>query len=633
VIKEAEAIPYEAVRLRGERLLVLAPHPDDEAIGCGGLIAQHLRESRVVHIAVATNGAEAGDLAIREEESRRGVALLGPRAVLEFFRFPDRALESCAAELADRIGELLLSIRPDLVLVPSPIEIHPDHLALSRAFCELIQRHDEIFAALAVATVAFYEVSQPIRPNALVDITDAAVVKWNAIEAHSSQTSVRDYAAYARGLNAYRSMTLPSPALYAEGYWTIPLPKLRTMSFTQLREAVAEPPQITVTREASPVSVIVRTKDRPALLRDAVASIRQYAAAEIVVVNDGGERVEVDGARLIEHAQSQGRSAAANEGVRNASNALIAFLDDDDLHYAEHLPVLTAAAATFPRHQAWYSDAVSAFLHIGESGELETDSRQRLFSSDFDRASLLVDNYIPLPALLMRRDAFLEAGGFDPSFDLFEDWEFLIRLSQRGDFVHVPRVTCEIRHIQGGGSITMQNPEGSRVFRDAKKQVWQKHASLLTHDVFAGAFERQKNLLFSRTNELAGERGRLHHLMTDLARLEREKQELVARIGSTHTEASGAIAELNGIRAALQDALAQRDRNIASLTEENTLQKKDVEAWRARCGDSEKAIQTLTDANAALNAEIIRLNGLLDMIYRSRTWKLHTTLEKLRGRG
>src|SRR5215217_793092 len=72
VLIEAETIPYEPAQLRGERLLVLAPHPDDEAIGCGGLIAQHLREHRSVRIVIVTDGAEGGDAAAREEEARRG---------------------------------------------------------------------------------------------------------------------------------------------------------------------------------------------------------------------------------------------------------------------------------------------------------------------------------------------------------------------------------------------------------------------------------------------------------------------------------------------------------------------------------------------------------------------------------
>ena len=52
-LPESEAIPYAANDLRGERLLVLAPHPDDEVIGCGGLLALHLRDGRQVRVVIA----------------------------------------------------------------------------------------------------------------------------------------------------------------------------------------------------------------------------------------------------------------------------------------------------------------------------------------------------------------------------------------------------------------------------------------------------------------------------------------------------------------------------------------------------------------------------------------------------
>ena len=629
MMREADAIPYQPSRLRGERLLVLAPHPDDEVIACGGLIAQHLAENRKVRIVIATNGAAQGDGPSREDESRRGVAILGEGAELDFLGFPDRGLND---DVAERLYDALRSFLPDLILVPSPIEIHPDHVALSRAFCELVQRDRSVFADLALANVAFYEVSQPIRPNALVDITDVAVAKWSAIEAHASQTAVRDYATYARGLNAYRSMTLPD-AQFAEGYWTIALPQLRAMSFSQLREAIAAPPQIDVISEPVPVSVIVRTKDRPALLQEAVASIRKYPAAEVVVVNDGGEQVHVENAVLRQHEHSRGRAAAANEGVRAASHAFIAFLDDDDLQYAEHLPTLTAAAEPFPNRVAWYSDAVSAFVRIGESGALETTSRQRLFSTDFDPELLLIDNYIPLPTLLMRRETFLELEGFDTDFDLFEDWEFLIRLSRRGNFLHVPRVTCEIRHIEGAGSITMQSPEGSKTFRDAKRRLWRKHGELLTYDVIADAFERQKHRLDATFNDAVDVRGRAHHLTIDLARLEREKQELLGTMQATHAEATSAVEQLNGIKRALEAELINRDDNIHTLVSDIVRLHRDIDALKAHAETLERERDAHRETSHAAYAEIARLNGLLDMIYKSQTWKLHTVMEKLRGKG
>lgn len=629
MMREAEAIPYEPSRLRGERLLVLAPHPDDEVIACGGLVAQHLRENRKVRIVIATNGAEQGDAPSREDESRRGIATLGDGAEIDFLGFPDRGLND---DVAERLYDVLRSFLPDLILVPSPIEIHPDHVALSRAFCELVQRDRGVFADLALARVAFYEVSQPIRPNTLVDITDVAIVKWNAIEAHASQTAVRDYAAYARGLNAYRSMTLPD-SKFAEGYWTIGLPQLRTMSFSQLRETIAEPPRIDVVSAPMPVSVIVRTKDRPGLLKEAVASIRKYPAAEIVVVNDGGESVHVEHAVVLQHEQSRGRAAAANKGVHAASHDFIAFLDDDDLHYAEHLPTLTAAAEPFPNRVAWYSDAISAFVRIGESGALEATSRQRFFSMDFDPALLVIENYIPLPTLLMRRDTFLDLEGFDTDFDLFEDWEFLIRLSRRGNFLHVPRVTCEIRHIEGAGSITMEHAEGSKTFRDAKRQVWRKHAELLTYDVIADAFERQKHRLDATFSDVVEGRGRAHHLTIDLSRLEREKAELLGTMQSTHAEATSAVEQLNGIKRALEAELMNRDDDIHTLVGDIVSLRGELALLQQHAEGLQRELDVQRNTSSTAYAEIARLNGLLDMIYKSQTWKLHTVMEKLRGKG
>src|SRR2546421_223034 len=150
-IPEAEAIPFEPLDLRGERLLVLAPHPDDEVIGCGGLVALHLREGRRVRVVVATDGAQAGDGAQREAESRAALASLGS-AEIEFLHFPDRQLAASAGFPAALL-DILRDFKPDLVAVPSAIEIHPDHLVLARAFCEVVARDRAIFADLAVARV------------------------------------------------------------------------------------------------------------------------------------------------------------------------------------------------------------------------------------------------------------------------------------------------------------------------------------------------------------------------------------------------------------------------------------------------------------------------------------------------
>lgn len=620
MLVEAEAIPYEPAPLRGERLLLFAPHPDDEVIGCGGLLAQHLQEDRAVRVVIVTDGTKATGATsdatnyrdLREQESRRGLALLGASAEVEFLRYPDRGLD---ASVMDSLRAQLVAFKPDLVCVPSPVEIHPDHLALSRAFCELLQSDPSLHSDLALTRVAFYEVSQPLRPNALVDITAVADAKYNAIAAHESQIALKDYVAYARGLNAYRAMTLPPAVKVAEAYWVTALTELRTIPFTELQRRIGRVAEVTVMRPELAISVIIRTKDRPALLREALSSVAAGGyPAEVIVVNDGGRRPDVADGRLIEHETPRGRSEAMNSGVRAAKSTHIAFLDDDDLFYPEHLPTLAAAAASAPGKVAWYTDAVSTSLKLSESGLYEPEWRQRIFTQDFDREVLLIDNYIPLTTLLVPRDQFLEAGGFDSAFDLFEDWDFLIRLADRGDFVRVPRITCEVRHFADGDSITLSAPEGTRPFRDAKLQVWEKHAGKITNDVLLNVYEKQKQRLAMITSSLADSKGAGHHRERDLARLEREKTQLIRQLAAVHNDLNSRIFEIRDIESQLEK------------------QFRAVEEIQNRNASLEQTVAEVRDDLRRATAESERLQGLLDMIFRSRTWKVHTLVERLKGR-
>lgn len=634
MLQESEAIPYSPSPLYGERLLVLAPHPDDEAIGCGGVIAQHLRSGRRVMIVVATDGTAAtantdaeAYRERREQESRRGVERLGAGAEIEFLRVADRHLD---ASIALRLRSLLTDYRPDLVLLPSLVEIHPDHVALSRAFCELLAGDPTLTATIAVAKIGFYEVSNPLRPNTLVDITAEADSKFAAIAAHASQMELRDYVAFPRGLNAFRAMSLGPETRFAEAYWVTTPEALRTTPLSELRTSMGLPPERAAEMELPPVTVIVRTRNRPALLAEALASIQATrSATAIVVVNDGGSPPSLpDGVTLVEHKQSRGRSAAMNAGVAAATTEFVAFLDDDDLFYPEHLRTLANAAMGAPQYAAWYTDAVSAFLRTAPSGHQETHKRLRIFSQNFDRDLLLLDNYIPLPTLLIRRADFLAAGGFDETFDLFEDWDFLIRLAQRGPFLHIPSITCEVRHFEAGDSLLLAAPEGSVAFRTAKLQVWEKHAALFTRDTIASAFEQQKHhsqVLQSRAIE---ETGRRSIVEKELARYEREKQQLIAEIGALHAE----VGVQHGANEQHRLLAAERDGAIQVIREELASGNAKIAALTTDFNAAELQRERDTASLLAAHAEIGRLQGLLDMIFASNTWKLHSLFEKLRGR-
>ncbi|HVE70712.1 MAG TPA: glycosyltransferase, partial [Thermoanaerobaculia bacterium] len=325
--------------------------------------------------------------------------------------------------------------------------------------------------------------------------------------------------------------------------------------------------------------------------------------------------------RVIRHDTSRGRAEAGNAGVRAALNTFVVFLDDDDLFYPEHLETLAAAAQT--QHAAWYSDAISAQLRVGESGAYETHARHRVYAQDFDRDLLQVDNYIPLPTVLMRRDDFIDAGGFDPQFDLFEDWDFLLRLAKRGDFLRVPRVTCEIRHFEGGTSAVLAAPEGSDAFRAAKLRVWEKHG--IDPMTFARAIEKQKRRTSDVFSSAFTIRGEVDALRRDIDRLTREKDEVIAQNAVAQNTING-----YALRVRELDATAHSLSAIASDYHNKTLLADRVVREN---GELRAANASVHEELDRARVEIARLNGLLDMIYRSKTWKLHTTLERIRGRG
>jgi GT2 family glycosyltransferase len=224
------------------------------------------------------------------------------------------------------------------------------------------------------------------------------------------------------------------------------------------------------------VSVIVRTLDRPTLLKNALASLsnQTWEDFEVVLVNDGGryprEALECfDGLlnlRYVEHENTRGRTYALNNGIRNASGRFITYLDDDDIVYPWHLEILAREVSTGNR----------LYVHSGYNRALVKDSRvvatKAADASWHGRSSLMVENYIPMHCWIHSRDAVDTIGGFDEELDLLEDWDFLLRLSSICDFHHIDIPTCEYRFsLDGANSLTAQRSKSLA----AIKRIYERH--------------------------------------------------------------------------------------------------------------------------------------------------------------
>lgn len=454
---EFDILPYQTTSLVGEKVVVFAPHPDDETIGCGGAIIAHCRHGDQVKVIILTNGEKADThnrhskeeyIKIRKAEAQQAGIILGIKDI-EFLEYTDRELRS-GKDLVPKISDFLKNFAPTLIYCPSPTEVHPDHRSTSHAVWTAVQNNE-----LPAYKIAFYELGVPFRPNTLVDITQYIEAKKKALETYKSQQAENDYCSKILGLNKYRTYTLSSQIEYAEGYFIVPSEKLNTTPFDALELCIFQPlPRASLEKQPL-VSVIVRTYNRPHLLRNCLESllVQTYKNFEVMLVNDGGEDVgglisEFEGQLNIKytrHPARKGRSASVNTGIKNSQGQYLSFLDDDDIYYPNHLMILVMhlnnkdckVAYTSVKKRVYKNDLAS---------ELDLANEGFCFDDDFDRDKILFRNYIPFICIMFDRSVVDEIGYFDEDMVIFEDWDYLVRVSRLYSFLHIKETTAEDRY-------------------------------------------------------------------------------------------------------------------------------------------------------------------------------------------
>lgn len=198
---------------------MLAPHPDDESIGCGGTIIRHVAAGAQVRVLTVSNGEKVegagGDIAARrQDEARRAAAILGVAPPV-FLELPDGQVSAHGPELARRLTQEVTDFRPQVVYAPFPLDVHPDHTATAGAALRVLEDPGGF-------QLAFYEIYQPIRFSMVVDISDVVTQKRRAILAHETgllgaQEIIADAV---EGLGRYRSFHNRIQRVY-EAFWVV----------------------------------------------------------------------------------------------------------------------------------------------------------------------------------------------------------------------------------------------------------------------------------------------------------------------------------------------------------------------------------------------------------------------------
>jgi len=211
------------------RIVVLAPHMDDEVLGCGGTIARHVAAGSDVKVVFLTDGRlghAAGEdpartVTVRRAESERAARVLGVNRLF----FLDAADGRLGADtvVAGRLHEVLEHERPEIVYLPFFLERHPDHRAAN----------DVLVAATRDSRTQFecrgYEVWSTTLANCLVAIDATVELKRQALACYPSQLALTDYLHSSLGLNAWRAMGLGQGVRFAEAFHAAPLEQYKQL--------------------------------------------------------------------------------------------------------------------------------------------------------------------------------------------------------------------------------------------------------------------------------------------------------------------------------------------------------------------------------------------------------------------
>jgi len=203
-------------------VLVLAPHQDDDIIGCGGAICKHKKSKDRVRIIFLTDGSGGSEIRLtpserkkliarREKEARQAAEIIGAKD-LEFWRYRDNELISSEA-LIRLLSNSIARLSPQIIYAPSFLDPHPDHRETAKAFAlalkELKDFKGRIFS---------YETWLPVYANRLIVIDDEMREKIEALKKHKSQLKCREYLEGIVGLNRYRAGIFGA-GKYAEGFF------------------------------------------------------------------------------------------------------------------------------------------------------------------------------------------------------------------------------------------------------------------------------------------------------------------------------------------------------------------------------------------------------------------------------
>ncbi|MBZ5705065.1 MAG: PIG-L family deacetylase [Acidobacteriia bacterium] len=187
------------------RVLVVAAHPDDEVLGCGGTAVRLAQEGHAVHIAIMAEGitsrhaqrdqADAKQLSRLHQQAQAAAAKMGAKDVV-LFKLPDNRLDTVPLlEVVKLVEELVEKLKPEVIYTHHPGDLNIDHEVVHRAVLTATRpmaghpvREIYAFEVPSSTEWAFQRLQPSFRPNVFVDVTSTLDAKLDAMACYDSES-------------------------------------------------------------------------------------------------------------------------------------------------------------------------------------------------------------------------------------------------------------------------------------------------------------------------------------------------------------------------------------------------------------------------------------------------------------
>jgi len=410
------------------KILVFAPHPDDETIGCGGTLLKFKHDNSLIKVVLVTKGElfkpanEADDFRLKEFREALKSLQIDDFICLNY---QDGNIP-ISGKILDEYLKIYNDFLPTAIFLPSLSDQHIDHVNVTRGVLKALENNLQFHTVLN-----FYEVVNPININIVYDISEYFEKKLEAFQCYKSQHNKYNYLQSLKSIAALRGAAIGKD--FGEGFLQFVWDGGKENFFT----------------ESPFISVIIRAHKKHFLINSLESLLNQtYPLFEVIIVWFGNEQLEIpEKFNKLDYKilfGKKSRSFNLNLGIENSSGDFISFLDEDDIFYPEHIAELSEILVANKDIDIVYSGANLTKCKL-EKKIIKKIAKISVFNFPYEKGKLLVENYIPLNTLMIKRHIFNQIK-FSEEFEAYEDWVFLLEAENKCfNFYHHNKITCEYR--------------------------------------------------------------------------------------------------------------------------------------------------------------------------------------------